>query len=327
MPQEKSITNRRHRANKLTQQHSYELHIAAAHAPGQNHGSRDKQGHQDHQSKQGHHGGHQGHHGGHQSHRDKQMTDVATPNANRSGTKSMTRLWRTLEWLATSALIFLALFFAINFSSYSQLIMLKLEHLRGEVKQNPFIQELLAPSAQKPLQKLLPATAGVKQSKKQLPALALGIAPPDDRIIIPRINKNVPIVNVSPQNLVSRDWNALEKDIQEALKGGVVHYPGTAQPGDRGNVVVTGHSSYFPWDPGRFKDVFALLHEVAIGDTIILYHNQKQYQYAVYDVKIITPDKIEVLTQEGDERLTLITCTPIGTNLKRLIVLAKPLSV
>ena len=35
---------------------------------------------------------------------------------------------------------------------------------------------------------------------------------------------------------------------------------------------------------------------------------------------------IEILTQEGEDRLTLITCTPVGTNLKRLIVFAKPLS-
>jgi len=131
-------------------------------------------------------------------------------------------------------------------------------------------------------------------------------------------------VKVSTENLIRRDWGALEADIQEALKGGVVHYPGTAQAGDSGNVVLTGHSSYFPWDPGRFKDVFALLHEIVIGDDIIVYHDQQKVKYTVYETKVVTPDQVQVLTQEGEERLTLITCTPVGTNLKRLIVLAKP---
>jgi sortase A len=104
----------------------------------------------------------------------------------------------------------------------------------------------------------------------------------------------------------------------------VVHYPGTAEPGQNGNVVITGHSSYFVWDPGGFKDVFALLHEVNIGDKIIVYHQQIPYSYQVYDKKVVMPDQVDVLTQAGENRLTLITCTPVGTNLKRLVVFAKP---
>ncbi|MGL5831434.1 MAG: sortase, partial [Candidatus Altimarinota bacterium] len=103
-----------------------------------------------------------------------------------------------------------------------------------------------------------------------------------------------------------------------------VHYPGTAYPGDNGNVVITGHSSYFPWDPGRFKDVFALLHQVSVGDEVVVYQDQKKYKYVVYEKKVVSPSQVEVLTQDGSDRLTLITCTPVGTDLNRLIVLAKP---
>ena len=164
-----------------------------------------------------------------------------------------------------------------------------------------------------------------QQSAEQIPPLNITVAPPDDRIIIPRINKNVPIVGVSTENLINRDWAGLEADIQAALQLGVVHYPGTAEAGETGNVVITGHSSYFPWDPGRFKDVFALLHEIVVGDEVIVYRDQKPYRYRVYNTRVVTPDQVEVLTQEGEDRLTLITCTPVGTNLKRLIVLAEPI--
>lgn len=158
---------------------------------------------------------------------------------------------------------------------------------------------------------------------QKIPPLNLQIVPPDMRIIIPKISRNVPVVPVPTANLIDRDWGALEKDIQKALQDGVVHYPGTAYPDQIGNVVITGHSSYFPWDPGRFKDVFALLHDLKLKDEVIVYYDQKKFVYQVDEIKVVTPDKIDVLGPTADSRLTLITCTPIGTNEKRLIVKAK----
>ena len=237
--------------------------------------------------------------------------------------KLSVKIWNTLEWIATSALIFMVLFFAINFQAYYEIFQMKLDKLRGVFNINPYLEKIL-PSSEQVTQQLLPITQTSDQNKKQIPQIGLSVAPPDERVIIPRINKNVPVIEINPENLIKRDWNALEKDIQQALQNGVVHYPGTAQPGENGNVVITGHSSYFLWDPGRFKDVFALLHEVDIGDTIVVYYNQKKYLYKVYDKKVVLPEQVDVLTQGGDNRLTLITCTPVGTNLKRLIVLAKP---
>lgn len=251
------------------------------------------------------------------------LTD-GTDSSKRSHFKLPRKVWNFLEWLAVSALIFAVLFFAINFSSYSQLLKNKLEKVTGGFKLDPYIEKIVGEDQPTVEQDPLPLVTDDDSFKQQIPPLALEVAPPDDRIIIPRINKNVPVVGVSSENLIKRDWGALESDIQGALREGVVHYPGTAQPGDQGNVVITGHSSYFPWDPGRFKDVFALLHEIIIGDQVIVFHDQEKYTYEVYDTEVVTPDKVEVLTQQGEDRLTLITCTPVGTNLKRLIVYAKP---
>ena len=134
-------------------------------------------------------------------------------------------------------------------------------------------------------------------------------------------------MRISSENLIRRDWQALEDEMQDALRSGVVHYPGTSVPGEPGNVAVTGHSSYFPWDPGRFKDVFALLHDVVEGDKILVYWDQKKYIYQVSEIDIVLPEDIEVLKQTPNDKLTLITCTPVGTNLKRLIIYAEPVEV
>ncbi len=253
-----------------------------------------------------------------------------TSTSKEAEKKKKNRIWHLLEWLTTSLLIFVIFFFAINFSSYSELLRLKIDQIRGDFKVNPFIEKILNGgngTVQDLHQELPPLSQNSEETKRQIPPLNMEVTPPDFRIIIPRINKNVPVVPVNTENLIKRDWGALEKDIQEALREGVVHYPGTAEPGQNGNVVITGHSSYFPWDAGRFKDVFALLHEVNIGDQIIVFDNQKKFLYEVYDKQVILPNQVDVLTQEGDDRLTLITCTPVGTNLKRLIILAKPVSL
>lgn len=223
--------------------------------------------------------------------------------------------------MLASLIILVIGFFVLNWSAYYQIAQSKWNQWFGSNQASPLIQ-LVENKPTNSVQDLQTSSNPTIQ-KRQIPPLEMEIAPYDDRIIIPRINKNIPIVKVSSDNLIKRDWDALEDEMQKALQDGVVHYPGTSLPGQTGNVVITGHSSYFPWDPGRFKDVFALLHEVEKGDKIVIYFNQDKFVYDVTNKKEVMPDNIEVLKQTPDDRITLITCTPVGTNLRRLIVTAK----
>jgi len=232
----------------------------------------------------------------------------------------MDRVWGMLRFLSSSAIIFIVIFFAMNWNAYNTIIMSKL----GFLKPSAEIMESELPT-KVPRQDLMNLSKDPEVQKTQIPQLALDITPPDTRVIIPRIGINVPVVTVGSDALINKDWEKLEQQIQEALRDGVVHYPSSAFPDENGNVVITGHSSYFPWDPGRFKDVFALLHQVQVGDNVYMYYHQKKYSFEVYETKVVLPNQVDVLTQSGENRLTLITCTPVGTNLKRLIVLAKPI--
>lgn len=225
-----------------------------------------------------------------------------------------------------SAVILAIGFLILNWSAYSQIAKSKWRKWRG-IEETTVMHELAEPKKKPQITENLEVAATLKKQSAKIPPLNLEITPPDNRIIIPRINQNLPIIRVSSESLIKRDWDALEKEIQEALRDGVVHYPGTSLPGQTGNTVITGHSSYFPWDSGRFKDVFALLHDVVIGDRIIVYHNQDKYLYEVSEIKVVMPQDIEVLKQSPEDRLTLITCTPVGTNLKRLVVSAKPIAI
>lgn len=249
----------------------------------------------------------------------EKITEAATPT---NGLKEF--LFDKFKFLATSTAIFLVAFVAINWSAYSEIAVHWYRETTGVNELSP-LNEFAEDD------KVEQAVAAVESSPFavnhfSVPKIDLDVVPPGTRIVIPRINKNVPVANVSDDRLIQRDWAGLEQDMQDALKGGVVHYPGTPWFDQSGNVVLTGHSSYYPWDPGRFKDVFALLHQVEKGDEIVAFHDQQKFKYVVDEIKVVLPSQINVLGDSGDDRLTLITCTPIGTNLKRLIVIAKPVS-
>jgi LPXTG-site transpeptidase (sortase) family protein len=139
-------------------------------------------------------------------------------------------------------------------------------------------------------------------------------APAEDTLIIPKINVEAPIVYMQ-----SYDNNQILEDI----KRGVGHYYGTAEPGRVGNTFLTGHSSYYWWSGGEYNQVFANLDKLEVGDLIYAYHDGDKFVYKVSERFIIRPSETGVLNQTDKPMMTLMTCTPIGTNLKRLIVQAE----
>lgn len=148
------------------------------------------------------------------------------------------------------------------------------------------------------------------------PAAAINQAEPIDSpdvIIIPKLNVNAPIV-LEP--------SIAEQAIQASLRNGVVHYAGTALPGEPSNVVIVGHSSNDWWEPGNYKFVFALLDKLAPGDQIQINYQKRKYVYQVAGSKVVEPTEISVLQPTTQPILTLITCTPPGTSWKRLIITA-----
>ncbi|MFA6521729.1 MAG: class E sortase [Candidatus Gracilibacteria bacterium] len=228
-------------------------------------------------------------------------------------------IWDKLQFVIVSAVVFLVIYGVMNWQALLINAMYYWDVWRGV--RSP-LEDLVVDKPDEP-EKLLSTANAKAGGTRPIPSLNLEVFPTDMRVVIPRINQNVPVVGVKNESLIARKWNELESDIQKSLRNGVVHYPGTALPGDNGNTVITGHSSYYAWDAGRFKDVFALLHDVKIGDKVIVYFNQKKFIYEVNRIKVVFPKDVDVLAPSPQEQLTLITCTPIGTNLKRLVVTAK----
>ena len=237
---------------------------------------------------------------------------------NNSKNQNLKPWFLDFKFIATSLLIFLFSQIFLNFSAYKDYAQVKYMQIFN-------IENSLQTTAFKARQEPL-KDSFIDQSNQiqDIPLYDFEIVPTDFRIMIPNLNINVPIKEVPKNNLLLQDWDNLEKDIQNSLQDGVIHYPGTPSPDLSGNFVITGHSSYYPWSIGNYKDVFAVLHNAKLNDYIYVYHKQRKYTYKIAEIKKVFPQEIEVLADMGDNRLTLITCTPLGTNIKRLIVSAVP---
>lgn len=137
------------------------------------------------------------------------------------------------------------------------------------------------------------------------------VVPPYSQIIIPKINVTAPIIFLNTND---------ERAIQENLTKGVVHYYGTAEPGEVGNTFITGHSSNFWWIKGNYNYIFLNLNKLALNDQVKIYHKGRKFVYAVREIKTVEATDTSVLAPTDTPTLTLMTCTPPGTNWKRLIV-------
>ncbi len=124
---------------------------------------------------------------------------------------------------------------------------------------------------------------------------------PVGRLEIPRIGVSVIVV----EGVESRD-----------LKRAVGHIPGTALPGEGGNVAIAGHRDTF----------FRPLHSIHREDTITLSTLNGAYRYRVVFTKVVKPGDVQVVYPTGRDVLTLVTCFPfeyVGSAPERFIVRAE----
>ena len=103
------------------------------------------------------------------------------------------------------------------------------------------------------------------------------------------------------------------------LKLGAGHIPGTALPGEPGNVGIAAHRDTF----------FRKLREIRSDDTITLTTLAGSYRYAVESSDVVAPTDVQVLAPSPEPSLTLVTCYPfyyVGSAPKRFIVRARELA-
>ena len=142
---------------------------------------------------------------------------------------------------------------------------------------------------------------------------------PDPKLIIPKLNVEVPI-----------RFNVALSDVMSAMNNGVAHYRiagASAYPGEIGNFVITGHSAGDIYSSNPYKYIFSGLERLEEGDLIYANYQSVRYTYRVTKKEVVEPTSVASLVVETDKPLiTLVTCTPLGTSRYRLLVTGEQIS-
>jgi len=121
------------------------------------------------------------------------------------------------------------------------------------------------------------------------------------RIVIPKIQVDAPIIN-------GVAW--------EDLKKGVGHLPGSANPGERGNLYLAAHNDIF-------GEIFRYLEKLEVGDEYFIHAGEQKFRYVVKEKRIINPTDVEVMLPTTEPVATLQTCYPYLIDTHRLVVIGE----
>lgn len=139
-------------------------------------------------------------------------------------------------------------------------------------------------------------------------ALPVPEAPPDPRAPEPRVELGtieIPALGVTRTLFEGVTLTTLDR--------GPGHWPGSAMPGQLGNVVVGGHRTSHD-KPFRHVD------QLVPGDEVVFNTLAGRFVYHVRDVEIVTPDSMWVIDQRREYTATLFACHPVGSTKERIIV-------
>ena len=120
------------------------------------------------------------------------------------------------------------------------------------------------------------------------------------RIVVPAIGVDAPVVE-------GDDW--------ESLKKGAGHHIGSANPGERGNAVISAHNDIY-------GEIFRRLPDLTIGDEITVQTPSTSYTYVVEQTRIVAPTEVGVMDGTSTPVLTLISCYPYRVDTHRIVVIA-----
>ena len=115
-------------------------------------------------------------------------------------------------------------------------------------------------------------------------------------------------------------WNdpapVVQGDGWDQLKKGVGQHAGTANPGQKGNLVVSAHNDIF-------GELFRHLDRLKPGDEVLVSTATRQWEYRVTGVQIVEPTDVSVMAPTERPTLTLVSCYPYLVDNQRIVVFAE----
>jgi sortase A len=173
----------------------------------------------------------------------------------------------------------------------------------------PIIKEVVLPEGHTPPN----SPGGAKPNEDEIPPHLRPLVQSIANLPVPTpgiqqaIRIQIPAINVDSPVVQGDGW--------EQLKKGVAQHIGTPNPGEDGNIVLSGHNDVF----GK---IFRYLEKLKPGDVVILFTSQRQYTYVITGTQLVEPTAVEVMNTTPDARVTLISCHPYLVDIHRIVVSA-----
>jgi sortase A len=140
---------------------------------------------------------------------------------------------------------------------------------------------------------------------------------------LPEVPSKIKYYNLSIPKLKIKD--AVVEIGGDDLSKNLIQYKGTAIPGRPGNPVIFGHSTLPQlFNPKNYLSIFSTLPTLKKGDEVFIDYDGIRYRFVIEEMFEVQPEDVQVLEQRYDGAyLTLVTCVPPGTYLRRLVVRAR----
>ena len=149
------------------------------------------------------------------------------------------------------------------------------------------------------------------------------VLPPTDRLIIPKINLDVSLVDSKYKDRNDfTQWN-----FDEELENWVVKYPTTPEPWFEWNTLLFWHTSQEWRQHNPYGTVFSKIPELEKWDVIKVIRHWQLYEYKILEKKIVRPSQVNKQYQSYQDKwedyITIMGCYPLGRTDKRMMITAK----
>lgn len=181
--------------------------------------------------------------------------------------------------------------------------------IQPTLEPTPMIQAVVLPDGHTPPNR----PGGAKPNEAEIPThlrpvwQSLTNLPTPIPVVEQAVRIQIPAIRVDAPVVQGDGW--------EQLKRGVAQHIGTPNPGETGNIVLSGHNDIY-------GEVFRYLDRLSPGDIVILFTNQRQYTYVITGTQMVEPTAVEVMTPTPDAQVTLISCHPYLVDIHRIVVSA-----
>lgn len=159
------------------------------------------------------------------------------------------------------------------------------------------------------------------ESKMKNYSFDFDVVPPTNRLVISKINLDVPIVD----SKYKKESDFTQWNFDEELENWVVKYPTTPNPWKEWNTLIFWHTSQEWREKNPYWTVFSKIPNLELWDEVTIIRWWKLYKYKIIEKIVVSPKSVDSQYKKYQkwDYITLMWCYPIWRTDKRMMITAE----